>query len=300
MSDRDNVAKKWGDFAEKRKKLEFQRMFALDHPVVQEYVYNTYLDGHSPFVYVRKFLPEIPCKSGLEIACGSGDLSIAVVNTGLCEQVDAFDISERAIQVARHSATVKGIYTISFEIADANTISLPKRKYDFVYMSQSLHHIENIEHLYVQIHESLADGGIFFVSDYVGPTRMQWTDKQMEIMNSILPLLPDKYRCSLLNKEVRKAVKRISISDFMKIDPSEGVRSGEILPLAKEQFDIVEIRPMGCSIIYQLLFEIIHNFDENSEYDSALLRLICLMESLLIREGVIESDFACFVAKKRR
>lgn len=86
----------------------------------------------------------------------------------------------------------------------------------------------------------------------------------------------------------------------MKIDPSEGVRSGEILPLAKEQFDIVEIRPMGCSIIHELLFEIIHNFDENSEYDSALLRLICLMESLLIREGVIESDFACFVAKKRR
>ena len=53
MSDLDNVAKKWGDFAEKRKKLEFQRMFALDHPVVQEYVYNNYLDGHCPFGYVR-------------------------------------------------------------------------------------------------------------------------------------------------------------------------------------------------------------------------------------------------------
>ncbi len=92
-------------------------------------------------------------------------------------------------------------------------------------------------------------------------------------------------------------VARTKIEDFLRVDPSEGVRSGEIVPLARERFDVFDFRPMGCSVVYELLLEIIHNFDEN---DQALLRLICLLERLLVRDGAVASDFACFAARKRR
>lgn len=294
------VSNKWGTFAERRHTdPKYQRVFAMDHPIVQEYVYNTYLEGESPFVYVRRFLPYIPCNSGLEIACGSGDLSIAVVNTGLCKQVDACDISERAIAIAKQSAQDAKIDNIRFTVADANTMVLPKNHYDFIYMSQSLHHIEELEHLYQQVNDALTDDGVFFVADYIGPTRMQWTDKQLTIMNTMLSLLPERLRLSLDNQNIRKVIERTAIKDFLRIDPSEGVRAGEIFSIAQKQFDILDFRPMGLSIIYELFLNIIHNFDDQSEYDIALLKLICFIESLLVKEGIIASDFGCFVAKKK-
>lgn len=294
------VANKWGIFAERRHTdPKYQRVFAMDHPAVQKYVYTTYLEGESPFEYVRRFLPRIPCNSGLEIACGSGDLSIAVVNTGLCKQVDASDISERAIAIAKQSAQDARIDNIRFTVADANTIVLPSEQYDFIYMSQALHHIEKLEHLYQQVHDALTDDGIFFVSDYIGPTRMQWTDKQITIMNAILSLLPERLRHTVDNQGVRKVIKRTAIEDFLRVDPSEGVRASEIFDIAQKQFDIIDFRPMGLSIIYELFLNIIHNFNDQSEDEIALLQLICLIESLLVQEGVIKSDFGCFVAKKR-
>lgn len=301
ISSRDlKVANKWGVFAERRHTdSKYQRVFAMDHPVVQKYVYETYLEGQSPFEYVRRFLPRIPCNYGLEIACGSGNLSIAVVNTGLCNQVDASDISERAIAIAKQLAQHSKINNINFTVADANNIVLPYKHYDFIYMSQSLHHIEKLEHLYQQVHHALTDDGIFFVSDYIGPTRMQWTDKQLTIMNTILSLLPERLRQTLDNQGIRKAIERTAIEDFLKIDPSEGVRASEIFEIAQKQFDIIDFRPMGLSIIYELFLNIIHNFNDQSEDEMALLKLICFIESLLVKEGVIASDFGCFAAKKK-
>lgn len=299
--DNRKVSEKWGTFSERRHSdPRYQRVFAMDHPLIQKYVYTTYLEGESPFQYVRRFLPRIPCNYGLEIACGSGDLSIAVVNTGLCQQVDACDISEKSIEIAQQSSRNAGIdRNIRFTVADANTIDLPSNRYDFIYMSQSLHHIEQLEHLYQQVNHALTDDGIFFVADYIGPSRMQWTDKQLAIMNAILSLLPKRLRHTIDDEGIRRVIERTAIEDFLRIDPSEGVRAGEIVEVAHNYFDIQDFRPMGSSIIYELFLHIIHNFDDESEDDMAFLQLICLMESLLVQEGVVESDFGCFVAKKR-
>lgn len=304
MTDKDIVAQKWGIFAEHRAAIpqpKVDRVFSMDHPVVQEYVYDTYLNGQDPFEYVGTFLPRVPCEFGLEIGCGSGQLSINLVKEGICRHIDAFDVSEQAIEIGRETAKEEEVSTIRFDVADANSIFLAENKYDFVYMCNSLHHVEKLEHLYEQVNNALTEDGIFFANDYVGPTRMQWTEKQMEIMNAVLSLLPDRYRRSSLKSfRIRKEIERLPVETYERIDPSEGVRSAEILPLAKERLDIIEIRPLGSSIIYELFYGMIHNFDENSDLDTTLLRLICLLESTLIREGALESDFACFIAKKRR
>ncbi len=302
MTDREKVSNTWGKFTEKRvNDPKFQRLCAMDHPLIQEYILDTYFDGQHAPGYAMKYLNKVPSEWGLEIGCGPGTLSIGMARDGLCKRLDAFDISEKAIEIAKRSAEEQGIRTISFEVRDANTIRLPKNRYDLIFISQSLHHIENLENLYDQVGGALTDDGIFWASDYIGPARLQWTDKQLEIINAINALLPEKYRTLGFDEtRVRTNVERIPLEAFLKGDPSEAVRSNEILPLAKEHLDVVEIRPWGHSITYPLLIETIHNYDENSEIDNALLRLICLLESMLIKEGMLESDFAFFVARKRR
>ena len=158
--------------------------------------------------------------------------------------------------------------------------------------------------MFEQITHTLKPGGYFFVNDYVGPSRMQWTDKQLELMNEILAILPAHYRL-LLDGNLgylgthKETVHRTPVEIYLKVDPSEGVRSAEILPLAKEYFDVLDVRSLGGTIHYELLRGIIHNFDVNDEKDMALLEMILLLERKLLENNVIDADFKCFVAKKR-
>ena len=69
--------------------------------------------------------------------------------------------------------------------------------------------------------------------------------------------------------------------------------------MAKEYFDLLDVRSLGGTIHYELLRGIIHNFDVNDEKDMALLEMILLLERKLLENNVIDPDFKCFVAKKR-
>lgn len=279
--------------------------YAMSHPVVSAYVHDIYLGGKRPFGFLMKHLPKAQVSRGLELACGRGDLSLRIASAGVVGHIDAYDVSDQAIAKAREKASAREISNVTFLVEDVNEITLPEDTYDFVICSQSLHHIENLEHVYAEISKSLVPDGIFYVSDYMGPSRMQWTDAQLHVINEILRILPAEFRRLLAeglgytgtHKEV---VQRVPVETYLQIDPSEGVRSAEILPLARRYFDIVEERATGGTISYELLRGIIHNFDANDDKDATILRLVLLLEKLLIEHGAIDSDFKFFVARKRR
>ena len=54
---------------------------------------------------------------------------------------------------------------------------------------------------------------------------------------------------------------------FQQNDPSEAIRSEEIVPTLLRYFDILEFRPYGGAIQHMLLSGITGNFDENNEAD---------------------------------
>jgi SAM-dependent methyltransferase len=223
------------------------------------------------------------------------------VQTGLCESIDAFDLAAGAIEVARRKAHEAGVTTINFFIEDANKLRLPPETYDFIFASNALHHIENLENLFEQVNQALTPNGLFFGDDYVGPSRMQWSPLQLTLMNRMLKCLPERYRVnSLMNDQgIKHMIERIPIEIFLEKDPSEGVRAAEILPQLERHLVPVEIKPLGGSLVYDLLLGIIQNFDDNDENDVALLRILCQCEAILIEQGILSSDFAYFAARKR-
>ena len=280
--------------------------FAKSHPLVSQYLkenYLNYLGGDGAFGILKQHI-NAPVERALELACGRGDLALGLVKAGFAKHIDAFDVSDIAVKEAREKAAAKGLQNVNFEVVDVNSVDLPPDTYDLVYFNQSLHHIEALEHVFEQITHTLKPGGYFFVNDYVGPSRMQWTDQQLELMNEILAILPAHYRL-LLDRNLgylgthKETVHRTPVEIYLKVDPSEGVRSAEILPLAKEYFDVLDVRSLGGTIHYELLRGIIHNFDVNDEKDMALLEMILLLERKLLENNVIDADFKCFVAKRR-
>jgi SAM-dependent methyltransferase len=98
---------------------------------------------------------------------------------------------------------------------------------------------------------------------------------------------------------VRTEVRRIAASELALDDPSEAVRSADILPVLGEYLDLVEVRPYGGSILMPLLDDIAGNFEGDDPEAGELLRRLFAFEDEAIASGEIGSDYAFIVACRR-
>ena len=81
------------------------------------------------------------------------------------------------------------------------------------------------------------------------------------------------------------------------VDPSEAVRSAEIMPVLQTLFDVIEFRPLGGAILQFLLADIAGNFQD--EVGEQLLENFFRLEDTLMACGDLPSDFAYIVARPR-
>ncbi|MBS3735242.1 MAG: class I SAM-dependent methyltransferase [Phycisphaerae bacterium] len=300
MSNASKAADKWND-AHRRRAEDGRFVHVMEHPTVRQWVRAHYTDGKAPIALARKHLPTLPVDRALELACGRGAAALRFKRQGYFKRLDAYDISGEGVRIARANAQREGLDGLSFEVADVNRIELPKSRYQFIYIISALHHIEDLEHVYRQINEALTGDGIFYTHDYVGPSRMQWTDEQIALANRVLRELPERYRRILgRDGETRDRLRRFPIKAFLDKDPSEGVRSAEIVPLARRYLDVVHLGYEGISYLRPMLRGIIHNFDPDCEADNTILRSLLLMEEALLEKGVVQPNTATIIARKKR
>jgi SAM-dependent methyltransferase len=81
------------------------------------------------------------------------------------------------------------------------------------------------------------------------------------------------------------------------IDPSEAVRSAEIMPVLQGLFEVIDYRPLGGSILQFLLADIAGNFQD--EAGEQWLDIFFQLEDVLMACGDLPSDFATIVARPR-
>ena len=271
-------------------------MYAIDHPRLRAGLYDTYLGGLDPFSWMRARMGAA-ARHALEIGCGGGDLAFRLIEAGTCERIDAFDIAEGAITAAQARVRELGLSRLRFHLLDGNTWVMTHGQYDFVYASHALHHIENLEHLFAQVAKTLQPGGVLFASDYVGPSRMQYADAHLAAMNAALLTLPEAKRIDRFGV-LKTAIERRPIKLYLQHDPSEAARSAEIVPVMRRCFD-VEVVPMGMSLSFEVLLDIVHNFDPGDDGDNALIDGIMRLEQEAERTGQAEPLFACLLARHK-
>ncbi|MGO9685170.1 MAG: class I SAM-dependent methyltransferase [Beijerinckiaceae bacterium] len=180
-------------------------------------------------------------------------------------------------------------------------VALPEATYDAIFAVSSVHHVSNLENLFQQCRKALKTNGLMFLDEYIGPTQFQTSPMITELINRLLAALPARYRKSLFANDGSTIDRYMPspVEHFLKTDPSEAIRSAEIIDILKRWFDIVEFRPYGGAIQHMLFSGITGNFDENSETDAALLNIIAMFEETLEKHGVIASDFAAIVARPK-
>jgi SAM-dependent methyltransferase len=237
----------------------------------------------------------LPIARSLSIGCGFGALERDLAGRGLVSEIDGYDIAAGAIVEARRLAEQQGFGTLRYHVADLESIDLPPASLDVVFAHSSVHHVERLEALYAVVQRALRPGGIFHLHEFVGPTRFQWTDEQLRLANQFLDELPPRLRRQP-NGEPKERLRRPTIAEMIAADPSEAIRSAELVAALSPYFDIIEHRPLGGGLAHLALGGIAQNFDPASPEDNAYLQQLFEMEDRAMAEGIIGSDFAVITA----
>jgi SAM-dependent methyltransferase len=235
--------------------------------------------------FQRVFSPD-PKSIGLSLGCGDGALERDVRKKGVCREVTGIDLSSRALELAATTASDEGLDGIFYERADFNDLDLEPDRYDIVFFHQAMHHVANLEGCVQQIQKTLRKDGLFYLDEYVGPSRDRWTDALLERGNTVFQTLP---------KSVRRA--RKVPFPIEEEDPSEAIRSAEIVPLIEAGFEIVEKRDYGgnlLSVIHPLVRWNTMDEDTHRYY----LDRIIEEERALLAEGT-PSYYTVIIAKNR-
>ena len=248
----------------------------------------------------RRYLSGRKNLKALSLGCGTGVREQRWAATGKFKRITAFDQSAERIAFARKSAEENGFADIlEFHVGDVYKIDLPVESYDTVMVEGSLHHFTPLRQILLHIEACLKSDGFFFLDEFIGPTRFQWTARQLDVINGLLSILPEKYRTTWGSDVIKREVVRPSRLLVRFGDPSEAVDSANIIPLLHEIFNVVEIKEYGGAVLHMLFNGIGHNFlDDNSE-TQRFVRLCFEAEDALMTSGDIGSDFAIVVCKKR-
>lgn len=236
----------------------------------------------------------------LVLGAGSGWLERALALKDGIGSITACDFARETVATAEKTARQEGLDQIRYRVCNLEVEPLPDGPFDAVVANDVLHHITNLEGLYYRIREALVPGGKLLFNEYVGPNRFQYSDARMDVINRYFRLIPDHLRFNPYWSGLFWSRFRVDPAKLAADDPTEAVRSEDVLPLARRYFDVEAEYPYGGGLLNPLLYEIIANFDEKNPYDARLLRLLCDAEDRLTRSGVIEPDFYVFVGRRRR
>jgi SAM-dependent methyltransferase len=304
-NDADKVASRWSRLASDTFVHDLDRISWSGIPQVH-LNHNFLITGSRETYWVEwmreRFFPAGRAGDALSLGCGAGHLDRIFKRCGFSfRSFTGIDISEAAVERARALADeVHLAPAIRYTASDLNRCTLPPRSFDFIYFFQSLHHIEALEHVLEQCQQALRPDGLLMVNEFVGPSRFQWTSRQVDMANALLVLLPDDVRRDLQAGGVKKEIVHPTVKQMVAHDPSEAVRSGEIERLVKTYFDVVNEWNWGGTLNHLVFQNIAANFDPGNADHRSIVDLLIHHENVLIREGLLPSDFKVFLARQRR
>lgn len=257
------------------------------------------MDGISRGIRLELENLERTFQHGVSVGCGEGTKELELLREGIVERFTLFELSAERIKNAREKAES---FSLSDRVEFVQTDCFLhdfKEKIDLVHWNNSLHHMLDTEKAVKWSFDILSPGGVFYMDDFVGPTRFQWSDEALRLGTRIREVLPE---CFLKNpyEEGSHISRELSRPDARKLadsDPSEAADSGNIMKSVKKYFPNAEIKYTGGLIYHATLNDILHNIDESDDKDKAILELLLIIDELSLDSGV-ESQYATALAVK--
>lgn len=238
---------------------------------------------------------------GVSVGCGSGAKEMAMMDAGIVGAFTLYELSPVRVEQGRALAESRGLQDrVEFHIQDAFKAGIPDGSVDFVHWNNSLHHMMDTPAAVAWSHRILRKGGMFYMDDFIGPTRFQWSDKALELCTAVRASLPEKYLTNLRRPDGREPV-RVRRPDpvaFARQDPSEAADSDRIMPALRKFFPGAWTMRTGGVVYNCALAHCIQNFNPGDPDDTALLDGLLVVDDVALEIPGIESHYAVALACK--
>lgn len=252
------------------------------------------------YLHCLSHLARLPVERMLSLGCGRGAFERELHRQGAFVHCDAIDIAPGAIEAARDTATTEGACEIEYRCTDINTIELASAAYDAAWFNMSLHHVVELEYVCAQVARSLKPGGLLFVHEYVGADAFAFPPKQIEAMRNAYALISRRFRH--VNGDPAAPLREFAPpnpKDVLALDPTEAIRSSDILGVLAQHFTIVEQRGLGGTLLQYVLQDIAGNFRSDNPESMLVLEMLFGIEDELLASKALPSDFTLIVATPR-
>ena len=195
---------------------------------------------------IRSSCEKLPLKCGISVGSGTGENERNLITAGLVEKFDLFEVSTDRIDQSKNLAEKAGISDrFTHNLADAFTFDFIN-KYDIVYWEHALHHMFDVDKALEWSVRALKVGGILVVNDYIGPKRLQWRNREVDIVRKFI--FQNKDVIDVDPRRVKRGSKFRYFKQFLR-DPSEAPQSDKI-PNAYKKHTGTDMKILGGSSIH--------------------------------------------------
>ena len=237
----------------------------------------------------------------LSPGCGRGEVERRWAAEGAFARIEGVDLSPDRIAYARRQARRDGLdHLLHFSVGDVHRLDWRESAYDIVIFEGALHHFSGIDRVLKKAARALKPDGYLFLNEFVGPARFQWTDRQLQAVNGLLHVLPERFRVRYGTSRLKRQVYRPGKLWMLLSDPSEAVESDRIRTAVKRYFEPVEEKEYGGTVLSLLFSEIAHNFLTEENGARTWLQFCFDAEDLLLEQGELTSDYLMGLYRPRR
>lgn len=293
----DQAAKHWDDWQARQTAAPQAYVDWGEHPTVLALLQQEAFGdpAFTLFHYLLSEHPEFAAARAISLCSGDGGFERLLVENGIFGHVTGTDIAPGRVAAAN---AARGVLAdrLAFEVADVNRAEFGEACYDVVFAKAALHHVSELEALFAGIRRCLKPGGHLVTLDFFGPTRFQWTDRQLAAANAFLEEQVPQALRRRADGSLHRVV-RPTVQEMIAMDPSEAVRSAEVYGLLTANLRIDKEIPVGGALLNLVLDpSIIMNFQPGQPEHDAVIRQAFERERALMRSGELASDFKFIIA----
>src|SRR5579863_4648430 len=224
--------------------------------------------------------------TAVSLGCGEGALERDLRGKSLCRRILGIDVSTGALGLAVSRARRETIQHVAYLQQDLDALVLRPGAFDAAFFHQSLNHVRNLEPCLREVAQSLRPDGILYLDEYVGPSQGEWRRSLLEAAETVYQRLP---------RAVRRR-HRLALP-VNKRNPSEAVRSSEILSALEIDFSIELRRDYGGSLLSVIWPHLDFSRASAQQRESIIAALIAAERAYLARGGL--SFYSVVVARPR-
>ena len=177
----------------------------------------------------------------LSLGCGYGGVELEVArNLKKPYHMTAVDLNGQLFTKARKEAEVNA-FDIRFIASDLNFVKIREESFDLIFAHASLHHLLNLEHVFLQIYKGLKENGRLIIQDIIGKTQILFWKENVDKAIEIVKNMPPQYKKDIPSNHP-------IIPPY--VEPSdqkgmEGIRQEEIPEMLESFFSPVKVFSYG-------------------------------------------------------